>query len=148
MIVGRNWTGTKKDIGGGNPTSSPVSAYYHVREVYDITVLLNQLVFDSLQYTKTEGKDRPSPFYHVNHAPLPLMHPSPPPCLLCTQGGVPNQKNELEAFSCIVSVLTTGVLNVHEMENVLLLIQDGEHMCKMCSFYQGPISPSVYQGRH
>ena len=44
MIVGRNWTGCwipSSDILLG---SSPVSAYYHVREVYDITVLLNQPV--------------------------------------------------------------------------------------------------------
>ena len=147
MIVGRNWTGTKKDIGGGNPTSSPVSAYYHVREVYDITVLLNQPVFDSLQYTKTEGKHRPSPFYHMNHAPFPLMHPSPLPVYCVHREGSLTERTSLRPF-LVVSVLTTGVLNVHEMENVLLLVQDGEHMCKMCSFYQGPLSPSVYQGRH
>ena len=95
-------------------------------------------LFDSLQYAKTEGKDRSGPFYHVNHAPLP-----PPVCYVHREGSL-TERTSLRPF-LVVSVLTTGVLNVHEMENVLLLVQDGEHMC---SFYQGPHSPSVYQGRH
>ena len=36
------------------------------------------------------------------------------------------------------SALSTGVLNIHKAKNVPLLVQNGEHVCKMHSFERGP----------
>lgn len=40
-------------------------------------------------------------------------------------GGVPEQKNELEAFL----VASATVLNVHRVNNLALIVQDKESMC-------------------
>ena len=44
----------------------------------------------------------------------------------------------------VVSVRTTGVSNIHETKNMLLLVQKEECMREMHSFYRGLLSPSVY----
>ena len=36
------------------------------------------------------------------------------------------------------SAPSAGVLNVHKAKNVQLLVQNGEHVCKMRSFERGP----------
>ena len=41
-----------------------------------------------------------------------------------------------------------GILNVLEAENLLLIVWDEERKCKLHSFNQGPLFPSVYLARH
>ena len=43
-----------------------------------------------------------------------------------------------------MSAPSTGVSNVHEVKNVPLLVQNEEHMCKMCSFDRVPPPLSTY----
>ena len=81
-------------------------------------------VFDHLQFAKTEG-GRPGPFYHVTDVSVDL----------CRRrwGEVLDQKNEVEAISgsfCLI----TGVLNIHEVKNILLLVLSKECLRKMDSF--------------
>ena len=47
---------------------------------------------------------------------------------------VPDQKNELFRPYLVVSAPSAGVSNVCEGKNVLLLLQNREHVCEMCSF--------------
>ena len=56
-------------------------------------------------------------------------------------GGVPHQKNELEARLrpyLVVSAPTAGVANVLEAKNIMFLIQNEKHMRKMHSFNGRP----------
>ena len=91
-------------------------------------------IFDHLQYAKTEG-ERWSIFNDVG-------------VYLGRQRGgrVPHRRDELEAFSCSF-FQNAQVLNVHKVKNVPLVVQN-KGTSEMCSFDQGPLSHSVYLGRH
>ena len=59
------------------------------------------------------------------------------------RGGVPDQKNELEALSCSFCP-SAGVLHVCKMKKIALMVQSKERMCEM----QLRTPPhSVYLGR-
>ena len=62
-------------------------------------------------------------------------------------GRVPHRRNELEAFSCSF-FQNAQVLNVRKVKNVPLMVQNEEGTSELCSFNQGPLSHSVYLGRH
>ena len=62
-------------------------------------------------------------------------------------GGITDQTNELEAFSCIVCP-SSGVPKIFKAENLLLDLQNKEWTHKVHSFDRWHLSPSVYLGRH
>ena len=43
----------------------------------------------------------------------------------------------------MVSVPSTGVLNIHKLKHLPLLILDKESICKMCSFDKRPLHSIV-----
>ena len=63
------------------------------------------------------------------------------------KGGGGGGQNRLEAYSFNVCP-SIGVPNIHEAESLLLIVEDEEHIHKMCSFGWGPLTPSVSLHRH
>ena len=76
-------------------------------------------VFDRCSMLKRRGKAWS--IYHVNDVSAYLGRQR--------RGGVPDWKNELEAFFLVVSVQNAGASNVCEVKNVPLLVQDKERVC-------------------